>query len=75
MTDLSQLIPGIPTDLEPARLYYVMSKPMMGYSLGVVIRGGDCNWKSSGIIAHFPLPLTMNQAEALRFIRTGEIDL
>jgi hypothetical protein len=71
----SRLIPGIPAEVEPDRLYFSMSKPLSGYSLGVVIRGEDCNWKSRGIVAHFPLPIMMNKPEALRFIRTGEIDL
>lgn len=72
--DLSQWIPGIPSAPESDRLYAVMSKPEHGYAVAIVIRGADCNWKSIGIIAHYPLPLTMPQATALKLIRTGRYD-
>jgi hypothetical protein len=65
-------IPGVPEKPEPDRLYAVMEQRPRGYVVGVVIRGGNCNWKSVGIIAHIPLPLSMTQAEAMRLIRRGQ---
>jgi len=67
-----QWIKGIPAVVEPDRLYAVMGKPNSGYSVGVVIRGEDCNWRAQDIIGHYPLPLTMNSAEASRIQRTGQ---
>lgn len=70
-----RMIPGVPERIEASRLYFVMSQPLRGESLGVVIRGEDCNWKSQTIVAHYPMPLEVLRPFALKFIRTGEIDL
>ena len=67
-------IPGIPKNPEPDCLYAVMSKPEVGCAVAGVIRGGDCNWGSKGIIAHYPMPLSMDSATALKLIRTGRYD-
>jgi hypothetical protein len=67
-----QWIKGIPAVIEPNRLYAVLGQPNSGYSVGVVIRGEDCNWRARDIIGHYPLPLVMNSAEASRIKRTGQ---
>lgn len=67
-------MPGVPENPVDDQLYAVMSKPESGYAVGCVIRGADCNWKSRGIIAHYPLSLSMGQATMLRLKRKGEFD-
>ena len=69
-----QWIPGLPGKIEPDRLYAVLRQPTAGYSVGVVIRGDDCNWRGPDILGHYPLPLTMNSAEATRLHRRGEYE-
>lgn len=66
-------IRGVPQQPEPDRLYAIMAKPESGYSVGCVIRGEDCNWRSCTILAHYPLPMSMSKAEALALKRFGRI--
>jgi hypothetical protein len=67
-----QWIPGLPGKIEPDRLYAVLRQPTAGYSVGIVIRGDDCNWRGPDVLGHYPLPLKMNSAEANRLLRIGE---
>jgi hypothetical protein len=69
-----QWIPCLPGKIEPDRLYAVLSQPTAGYSVGVVIRGDDCNWRGPDVLGHYPLPLKMNSAEANRLLRTGKYE-
>ena len=66
-----QWTPGLPVKIEPDRLYAVLRQPTVGYSVGIVIRGEDCNWRAPDLLGHYPLPLKMNSAEANRLLRTG----
>ena len=69
-----QWIPGLPGKIEPDRLYAVMRQATAGYSVGIVIRGEDCNWRGPDILGHYPLPLIMNSAESNRLHHRGEYE-
>lgn len=66
-----KIISGTCKHPKPDALYCVFSSPINGYRVGDVIRGADCNWNYIGIVAHMELPFTMNEADALSFIRTS----
>ena len=69
-----QWIPGIPWKIELDRIYAVLRQPTVGYSVGMVIRGEDCNWRGPDILGHYPLPLTMTSAESKRLLGRGEYE-
>lgn len=71
----SDLIAGVPEVVDPDRLYVVIEKPQAGYSMGIVVRGEDCNWRSKGIIAHCPLKTFVDKPVSSRFFRIGELNL
>ncbi len=54
-------------------LYCVFDTRCPGHSLGLIIRGGACNWQSSGITGHIELPVQMDQADHQDFKRTGDL--
>ena len=57
-------VKGVPIAPEPDRLYAVMSHQNAGVAVGNILRGDDCNWKASNIIAHWPMPATMTDMQA-----------
>ena len=62
---------GIPAEIDPDALYVVLAQPASGYGVGSVIRGDDCNWRSSGIIGHAKLPAKMTTIERNGIKRRG----
>lgn len=72
---LVRWVEGVPVVTEPDRLYAVLRKPTAGASVGFIVRGANCNWKSAEILAHWPMPFEMSARVARRLIRHGELEL
>lgn len=62
-------VKGVPIAPEPDRLYAVLSQQNAGVAVGNILRGEDCNWSATNIIAHWPIPATMTKAQALSVFR------
>ena len=57
-------IKGVPANPEEDRLYAVLSQQNGGVAVGNILRGGDCHWQASNIIAYWPMPATMTDMQA-----------
>jgi hypothetical protein len=70
-----KIIQGKCKDPKADHLYIIFRRGQAGYSVGIVIRGGDANWQSREIVAYVELHIQMTEAEARSFLRSGRFPL